>query len=107
MNKYVIVKDTKENKVYMRFANTDFHYMLVMNGERCLGGGMFNFDEEKNEMKLFGRSSDFGAPNFDEIKEKIHTDEDLEGMRIIFGGAYPSLEEQREDITEKFIFDEW
>lgn len=106
MNKYVIVKD-KTNKLTMRYANTDYHKGMVCNGETCIGGGMFTFDDDNNEMKLWGKSDDFGAPKFDEIKTKIHADEDLDGMKIILGNIMPSIEEHIEDITDKFLFDEW
>lgn len=107
MNKYVIVKNTKTNKLTMRYANTDYHKGLVGWNETCIGGGMFTFDDDENEMKLWGKSDDFGAPKFNGIKEKIHADEDLQGMTIILGNIVPSLEEHREDITNMFLFDEW
>lgn len=106
MNKYVLVK-RNDGKICMRYANTDFHKNMVLYGDTCLGGGMFTFDDENNEMKLWGKSDDFGEPQFDKIREKIHADEDLDGMRIILGNIYPSLEENREDITRLFEFDEW
>jgi hypothetical protein len=106
MNKYVVVKNKKSGEVTMRYANTDYHRGMVFNNETCIGGGMFTFDDDKNEMLLWGSSDDFGAPKFSEIKDKIHADEDLQGMTIILGNIVPSIEAHREDITDKFLFDE-
>lgn len=106
MNKYVIVKE-KDNRIVMRYANTDYHKGMVGKNETCIGGGMFDFDDDGKEMKLWGKSDDFGAPDFAKIKGKIHADEDLAGTRIVLGNIYPSLEEHTKDITDKFIFDEW
>lgn len=105
MNKYILVKNHKD--YIMKFANTDFHRDMVGNNDIVFGGGMFTLDYEKEEMLLWGKSSDYGAPRFNEIEDKIHTDEDMSGWKIILGNIYPSLEEeQRLDITDRFIFDE-
>ena len=106
MRKYIIVKDD-EGRYVMRFANVDFHFNLVeKTDKRIFGGGMYTDNDETKEMLLWGRSSDYGEPKFGEVTGKIHTDSDLEGYKIILGNIYPSLEENRTDITSKFIFDE-
>lgn len=105
MNKYILVKDDNDHYI-MRFANIDFHSQMVEKNDKVFGGGMFTLNRDLNEMILWGRSSDFGEPRFSEITDKIHTDYDLDGWKIILGNIYPSLEENRTDITDKFIFDE-
>lgn len=71
MNKFVIVK-TENNEYVLRYANIDFHKMIVYDGDECLGGGMFDFEDVdgKETMTLHGRSTDFGKPQFDKIKKR-------------------------------------
>ena len=106
MNKYIIVKEP-DGKFVMHYANTDFHRGMVGKYDIPFGGGMFSFSDDDKEMTLWGRSDDFGEPRFKDIKEKIHTDEELDGVRIILGNIRPSTENHQEDITDKFIFDEY
>ena len=105
MNKYLIVKS--DDKFIMRFANLDFHCGLIDPKEIAYGGGMFTFSEDGKEMKLWGTSDTYGDPRFSEITDKIHTDEELKGTKIILGNIRPSIEDHREDITDKFVFDEF
>ena len=105
MNKYIIIKEPN-GKFVMRFANTDYHRHMVGKYDISFGGGMFTFSEDDKEMKLWGSSDDFGEPRFKEIKDKIHTDQEIEGVTIILGNIRPSIENHREDITSKFVFDE-
>lgn len=105
MNKFVIIKN-KHNEYILRYANIDFHKMLVHDGDECFGGGMFWFDEDKNTMELYGKSEDFGIPQFDKIKDKIHIDEELQGMKIVLCTINrKNWTNKYEDLTKKFIFD--
>lgn len=105
MNKFVIVKNMN-NEFVLRYANIDFHKMMVHAGDEYFGGGMFFFNDEKNQMELYGKSEDFGAPQFDKIKEKIHIDEELQGMKIVLNTINrKNWTNEYEDLTKKFIFD--
>lgn len=105
MNKFVIVKN-KYQEYILRYANIDYHYQMVYENDECFGGGMFYLNEEKNQMELYGRSEDFGVPQFDKIKEKIHIDEELQGMKIVLCAINrKNWTNEYEDLTNKFIFD--
>lgn len=106
MNKFVIIKNMN-NEFVLRYANIDFHKMMVHAGDECFGGGMFDFENVngKETLTLYGRSEDFGKPQFDKIKEKIHIDEDLEGVCIRYLTFTPDWKNNYEDLTNRFVFD--
>ena len=108
MNKFILAKDS-QGIIVLRYANVDFHYMLVYNNDKTIyGGGMFDFSKDGMTMVLYGRSSDYGDPMFDEIKDKIHIDEDLAGCTIKLSTGYDeNFKAIERDITDRFIFDEW
>lgn len=108
MNKFILAKDS-EDKFVLRYANVDFHNRMVYNSDKTIyGGGMFDFSEDGMTMILYGRSTDYGDPRFDEIKDKIHIDEDLVGCTIKLSTGYDkNFNPIEKDITARFIFDEW
>lgn len=106
MNKFILAKNSVGRTV-LRYANVDFHKMMVNTNDKAVyGGGMFDFSEDGMTMFLYGRSSDYGDPRFDEIKDKIHIDEDLAGCTIKFVDVHDKNPKAK-DITSRFVFDEW
>lgn len=109
MNKYILAKNS-EGRIVLRYANVDFHNRLVYekSDKAIYGGGMFDFSQDGMTMVLYGRSTDYGDPRFDEIKEMIHIDEDLAGCTIKLSIGYDkNFKSIEKDITNRFIFDEW
>jgi len=107
MNKYILIKNNSEGYI-MRYANTDFHRNMVDKNDEVFGGGMFAFSEDNKTMTLYGKSEDYGKPMFENIKEKIHTDEELIDTQImLFNGYDCNWKPIYENITNKFIFDYW
>ena len=109
MNKFILAKNS-EGRIVLRYANVDLHYRLVYekSDKAIYGGGMFDFSEDGMTMLLYGRSTDYGVPRFDEIKDKIHIDEDLAGCTIKLSTGYDdNFKPIEKDITNRFIFDEW
>lgn len=109
MNKFILAKNS-EDRIVLRYANVDLHYRLVYekSDKAIYGGGMFDFSEDGMTMLLYGRSTDYGVPRFDEIKDKIHIDEDLAGCTIKLSTGYDdNFKPIEKDITNRFIFDEW
>ena len=53
----------------LRFGNVYLHRDMLHVGERCVyGGGLWKIDEGRGAILLFGRSFDFGVPDFDYVK---------------------------------------
>lgn len=52
---------------YLRLGSVNMHRDLLLPGDKCLGGGMWDIDYVDNCLALSGRSYDFGAPRWDEI----------------------------------------
>jgi len=108
MNKFIIIKD-KEEGFILRYANTDYHKNMVYKGEDVFGGGMFDFSDDGLTMTLYGKSDDFGSPRWYDVKktkEKIHIDEELDGITIRwFSGYDDDWNPIYLDFTDMFVFD--
>ena len=53
----------------LRFGHVHLHRDLLEAGERCVyGGGLWKIDESRGAILMFGRSFDFGAPDFDYVR---------------------------------------
>lgn len=53
----------------LRFGNVYLHRDLLTNGERCIyGGGLWKIDKQRGVVLLYGRSFDFGPPDFDYVQ---------------------------------------
>lgn len=58
--KFIITQDGE-----LRFGHVYLHRDLLHPGESCpYGGGVWKVDEARHAILLFGRSFDFGPPNF-------------------------------------------
>lgn len=63
-NKFIINQDG-----VLKFGYVYMHRDLLQIGEQCpYGGGLWKIDEGRNAVLLFGRSFDFGVPDFDYVK---------------------------------------
>lgn len=62
--KFIITKDG-----VLRFGTVFLHRELLKSGEKCVyGGGLWKIDESRGAIVLYGRSFDFGLPDFDYVK---------------------------------------
>jgi len=52
-------------------SKVTFHKELVTDKSLVKGGGFFDFDDESNSFTFYGKSSDFGASDINDIKECI------------------------------------
>ena len=53
----------------LKFGNVYMHRDLLAPGERCVyGGGLWRIDHSRNALVLYGRSFDFGPPDFDFVR---------------------------------------
>lgn len=52
----------------LKFGHVYLHRDLLKVGEQCLyGGGLWKADESRRAILLYGRSFDFGLPDFDHV----------------------------------------
>ena len=56
--KWIVVKSNGKNRFRCGFVNC--HKDLAVEGEKVIGGGLFEFDEYSKSIKLYGQSTDFG-----------------------------------------------
>lgn len=55
---------------HLRFGRVYLHKDLLMAGEKCVyGGGLWTIDEGRGAIVLYGRSFDFGPPDFDYVRK--------------------------------------
>lgn len=60
-NKFIITLDGE-----IKFGNVFLHRELLPRGDSsCHGGGLWRIDNQRGMIILFGRSFDFGLPDFD------------------------------------------
>ncbi len=53
----------------LRFGHVYLHRDMLAKGERCVyGGGLWKIDEGRGAILLYGRSFDFGLPDFDYVR---------------------------------------
>ena len=53
----------------LKFGNVYMHRDLLQRGEKCTyGGGLWKVDEGRGAVLLYGRSFDFGLPDFDYVR---------------------------------------
>ena len=66
----------------LKFGRVYLHRDMLAPGEQCTyGGGLWKIDEGRGAIVLYGRSFDFGPPDFDFVKQI-----DWSGL----GGALPA-----------------
>lgn len=60
MNKFIITEDGT-----LEFGDVRLHRDLIPEGDNtCHGGGFWTIDNQRGIILLYGRSFDFGAPEF-------------------------------------------
>lgn len=70
MNKFIITQDGT-----LEFGDVRLHMDLLPRGDdTCHGGGFWLIDNQNGRILLYGRSFDFGAPEFSFL-QRINTDE--------------------------------
>lgn len=67
----------------LKFGDVSLHKHLLLPGETCLGGGVYEFDCINRRMLLSGRSYDFGRVSWDKV-EKLLVPESLSGFDIYY-----------------------
>lgn len=54
----------------LKFGVVDLHRDLIEIGQdTCYGGGLWTIDHSRNAVILYGRSFDFGGPDFTRMKQ--------------------------------------
>ena len=57
------------NEGTLRFGQVYLHRDLLHYGEDCTyGGGLWKIDHSRNAILLYGRSFDFGLPDFSQVR---------------------------------------
>lgn len=78
----------------LKFGRVYMHRDLLEVGERCVyGGGLWKVDNQRNAILLYGRSFDFGAPDFEYV---TNIDWEVVGgcpLPLFFLPNWPSEEE--------------
>ena len=55
----------------LKFGHVYLHRDMLAPGEQCTyGGGLWKIDEGRGAIVLYGRSFDFGPPDFDRSEER-------------------------------------
>ena len=64
MNKFIITQDG-----VMEFGDVHLHRDLIPHGDStCFGDGFWRIDNQRGIIILYGRSFDFGAPDFTQLR---------------------------------------
>lgn len=88
--KYILVK-TKNGSLELRFGYPFYHKDLLNQNENpnnCIGGGMWLIDSDDMSIILYGSSSDFGAPNKQDVKKAIENFDDWDTLEWICRQIY-------------------
>lgn len=67
--KFIIEKDDKG--LFMIIGRVNYHRQLARQTQEVKGGGMWDFDNEKNLFTLSGKSQDFGYTKLEDIQNCI------------------------------------
>ena len=62
MQKFIITQ-----RGIFRYGNVRMHKDLLQSDDMCIGGGFYEFDYVSNRLLLYGRSYDFGSPQWQYI----------------------------------------
>lgn len=76
MQKFIIT-----NMGVFRFGDVNLHKELLLPGEECIGGGMYEFDYVNKRMLLYGKSYDFGRVKWSWVDTLILPDS-LNGLTL-------------------------
>ena len=106
-NKFVILSESpvKENgTARIKCAPCECHFELVTEGSKCFGGGMFIEKPEKKELMLYGKSVDYGEPQFLGWNA-LKLDKKYGGWTIVYVKDIEKIQSAvRVDITNQITF---
>lgn len=89
MQKFVITMEGE-----LRFGDVEYHKeLLPWRNNECFGGGFWKI--ESGSISLYGRSYDFGAPDFDQVRSIDWTGIGGKPASLFFYPNYPD-----KDIAE-------
>jgi hypothetical protein len=78
----------------LKFGTVYLHRDLLSQGERCVyGGGLWKIDNPRQAIILYGRSFDFGPPDFDYIHKIDWTGIGGKPHQLLFLPRWPNEEE--------------
>lgn len=80
MQKFIVTADGR-----LKFGDVALHKHLLASDERCVGGGLYEFEWIGMTMLLSGRSYDFGRVKWDCI-DMLIVPASLRGVKILYEG---------------------
>lgn len=85
---------------HLRIGNVAMHKNLLLPGDTCIGGGLWEVDYFSNRLLLSDRSYDYGKPKWTFITGKLYVPKAYRGLRIEYNGDglmdYVSVSDQFE-----------
>lgn len=85
---------------HLRIGSVQMHKDLLLPNDTCIGGGFWEIDPISMKLLLFGKSYDYGKPNWNFVTGKLYVSKDFEGLRIEYNGDsfvdYVNVSEQFE-----------
>ena len=76
--KFIITMDS-----FFRLGMVEMHKDLLKPGDRCIGGGYYQFDYVSNQIILDRESYDFGKPKW-HLLETLKVPSSYKSMRLIY-----------------------
>lgn len=87
--KFIITQDG-----VLKFGRVYLHRDLQGVGERCVwGGGLWKVDDARGAIVLFGRSFDFGPPEFDHVQRIDWSGVGGRPVPLLYAPHWPDEEE--------------
>lgn len=85
--KFVITSDG-----VLRFGYVDRHYDLLPIGQdECFGGGLWLIDTARGIVVLYGRSFDYGTPDFSRVRRVEYEQSGIPRLPLLY---YPNWPDQ-------------
>lgn len=69
-----IIENIKDTGICIILGRCKYHRDLAGNESKIRGGGLWSYDKEKEILKLFGESYDFGSCDTKEIEFCVNND---------------------------------
>ena len=76
--KFIITMDS-----FFRLGMVEMHKDLLKPGDRCIGGGYYQFDYVSNQIILDRESYDFGKPKW-HLLETLKVPSSYKSMRLVY-----------------------
>lgn len=77
----------------LKFGCVYLHYELLDAGEQCpYGGGLWKIDAVRHAVILYGRSFDFGKPDFNALRRIDWSGIDGEAHALLYAPQWPNEE---------------